>query len=124
MSVANYFHKFEHDLALSYAIHLKPVIPSVACMLCYGCQVDHPSQKQHNVCLIMTEEERTLHCLKQALLQINENKVLRLFRRFASLEKHLLSFDYIFEVGWRIELWDDEAWCNLVCQKILSLDYV
>ena len=122
MSVANYFHKFEDDLALSYAIHLKPVIPSVARTLCYGCQVDHPSQKQHDVCLMMTGEERTLHCLKQALLQIEEIKVLRLFRRFASLEKHLLSFAYIFEVGWRTKLWHDEGWCDLVCQKILSLD--
>ena len=123
MSVANYFHKFEHDLARSYAIHLKRVIPSVARRLCYGCQVDHPSQKQHDVCLMMTEEERILHCLKAALLEIKEKKVLRLFRRFASLGICLHSFEYIFEVGWRKELWRDKSWCDLVCQKNTFLHF-
>ena len=28
---------------------------------CYGCQVDHPSQKQHDVCLFMTFDEQ-VHC--------------------------------------------------------------
>ena len=25
---------------------------------CYGCQIDHPSQKQHDVCLLMTYDEQ------------------------------------------------------------------
>ena len=122
MSVANYFNTLDQDLALTYAIHLKPLISKVIHEECYGCQVDHPSQIQHNVCLMMEEEEQIRLCLKKALMRVNERKVLRLFRRFASFGKCLTSPTYIFEEAWRSKLWETDAWLNLVVQKILSLD--
>ena len=35
--------------------------------ICYGCQVDHPSQIQHGVCLMMDEAERVEYYLNEAL---------------------------------------------------------
>ena len=121
MSIANYFTKLDSDLAYSYAIHLKPLISRTATKLCYGCQVNHPSQIQHDVCIMLDEDDKILHCLKDALLQMDERKVMKSFRRFASFDKCITSPTHIFEEAWRSRLWDDKDWCNLVVEKILSL---
>ena len=34
------------------------IMESLICELCYGCQVDHPSQRQHDLCLMASDKER------------------------------------------------------------------
>ena len=53
------------------AKHILKVLPDVVKEKCYGCQVDHPSPKQHNVCLMMTNDEKVEVCLDTALARVN-----------------------------------------------------
>ena len=108
-------------LAKAYALHLKHVIPRVARNLCYGCEVDHPSQVQHNVCLMMTEEERIRHCLRTAVDQLNEKKVMGTFRRVMSFDTCLHHPAYAFEEAWRSQLWEDDVWVDNVVEELLQL---
>ena len=119
MSVAQYFHELDRGIAQAYAVHLKKVIPDVATELCYGCQVDHPSQIQHDVCLMMDEEERIEYCLEKARTLLNESKILRLFQRLFSFDKYDL--DYIYDKDWISQLWKNDEWRRMVCHEILNL---
>ena len=121
MSAEPYFHELERALAQAYAVYLKRVIPDVAKELCYGCQVNHPSQVQHDVCLMMDDEERIDYCLEMAMTLLNESKVLKLFRRVSSLDKCFLEPTYIYEKEWRSQLWKDDEWRKMVRQEILNL---
>jgi len=39
---------------------------------CYGCRVDHPSQRQHDVCIMMTPKEQLDLCLDEGLELIRD----------------------------------------------------
>lgn len=43
---------------------------------CYGCQVDHPSQNEHPVCLFMDRQEHTELFLEKAICKLNPYDVL------------------------------------------------
>ena len=45
-------------LKWSYAICLHLVMSNVAKKYCNGCHYDHPSQLEHDVCVMMTFEEQ------------------------------------------------------------------
>ena len=51
------------SLVRAYASNLKPYMDTAIESLCYGCAVDHPSQIQHDVCVMMEKEQRTQHCI-------------------------------------------------------------
>ena len=121
MDVAIYFGDLDRALAQAYAVHLHPIIPSIARTLCYGCSVDHPSQLQHDVCLLMDKEERILHCLSKAIQVVDEQKILNLFKRVINFDKWVAKPIYISDEIWQRQLWTDE-WCNLVCQEMLRLE--
>lgn len=44
-------------LTVLFAKHLLKKIPAVVYEKCYGCQADHPSQIQHDVCIMMSRKE-------------------------------------------------------------------
>ena len=45
-------------LKWSYAIRLRVVMSSVTKKCCNGCHYDHPSQLEHDVCVLMPLEEQ------------------------------------------------------------------
>jgi hypothetical protein len=105
-------------LRKAYALHLKPLIPEVAKELCYGCQVDHGSQKQHAVCTMMDYEERVAHCLLTAVARLDEMKILNLFARMMALKEPPY---YMLEDTWRQHLWDSKIWREEVVAEIVQL---
>ena len=44
---------------------------------CYGCQVDHPSQRQHNLCIMADWKEQVETCFSEALQKLDKNDVIR-----------------------------------------------
>ena len=44
---------------------------------CNGCQIDHPSQIEHPVCLFMSREEHTDLFIEQAMLKVNPYKIMQ-----------------------------------------------
>ena len=58
MDIAQYFSELDNALAYSYAVHLRPLILKLVTERCHGCRIGHPSQIQHDVCVMMDEEEK------------------------------------------------------------------
>ena len=59
----------------AYAKALREPLREVIHNECYGCQIDHPSQKQHNVCLFMSFDEQVDCFLQEALKRVDEMRV-------------------------------------------------
>ena len=60
----------------AYAECLRPLIARVATSLCYGCRVDHPSQRQHDVCLMMETRDRVDLCFEDAMDILDRNQAI------------------------------------------------
>ena len=89
------------QLVRAYAFNLKPYVDKTVKTLCYGCEVDHPSQVQHNVCCMMEPEEQISYCLSFAV--------------------HLMEDTTIVESGWSKQLWDDPDFADHIVQEIARL---
>ena len=108
-------------LIKSYALHLKPLIPKVAKSLCYGCEVDHPSQIQHDVCLMMETEERVRFCLREAADLVDDRKVMAAFQVMMNFSRALRHPAEVYVEEWRRQLWEEEAWCDRITAEIVAL---
>ena len=63
----------EMQLKYSYAKQLVNKIKSLLTEKCYGCQVSHPSQIHHDVCLMMTTEEQITLTYDEAVNRMNDD---------------------------------------------------
>ena len=67
----------KHELLVCYAEELRCMIfEQIVKELCYGCSVDHPSQIQHDVCLMMDTKRQIRLCLDIGLQRLNHEKVI------------------------------------------------
>ena len=62
--VNNFLHNmFSNDIHYSFEKHmieeLRTLIAGEVYNQCYGCQMDHPSHRQHELCLFKTRQEQT-----------------------------------------------------------------
>ena len=55
---------------------LRTLIASEVCNQCYGCQVDHPSQRQHELCLFKTRQEHTDMFIEKSHDEIKPVKIM------------------------------------------------
>ena len=62
-------------MKMLFAKHILKELPEIVKEKCFGCQVDHPSQLQHDVCLMMTKAEKIEVCFDTALARVNEVEV-------------------------------------------------
>ena len=67
--------KKKRAMKLLFAKYMLKVIPDIIHEQCYGCQVNHPSQRNHDVCLMMTKEERIEAVFETALGRVNEYEI-------------------------------------------------
>ena len=88
-------------LVRAYAHNIRPYIRRAAHELCYGCLVDHPSQIQHDVCLMMQPQEQVEHCLDYAI--------------------RLMEEELDVEDGWTDQLRDDAIFLNHVIEELTML---
>lgn len=63
---------FIKDIVRDVVQKMNSLVPE----LCYGCQTDHPSQREHDVCLMATEEERMVLTFYPAWTQMNHQDYL------------------------------------------------
>lgn len=66
----------EQHLVACFAKHLADKITDLTKKNCYGCQNDHPSQIQHDKCMMMSQEEKLDEYLDEAWCLISEEAVL------------------------------------------------
>ena len=58
----------ERELYNAYAKALEKSLLDIVREECHGCQIDHPSQKQHDVCLFMTHDQQ-VDCFREDVLK-------------------------------------------------------
>ena len=110
------------QLVRAYAIHLESALPLAEKMLCYGCFVDHPSVLQHDVCTMMTKQERIRKCLYKCLQMIDESNVMKTF--MAKLEvRDLIRCERtkLFDKEYRRKLWLSSGWVDDIVREITRI---
>ena len=111
-------------LKWSYALRLKPIMHDVAEKHCHGCYIDHPSQSEHDVCLMMPFEELVDTWFEEGLENIDEDEVLgswlsNLGHITPTIRYHEIS-KYL-DPAYRLEECRDETWMRDVKEKLISL---
>ena len=68
----------KNDIHNSFEEHmieeLRSLIAGEVIYQCHGCQVDHPSQKQHKLCLFKTRQEHTDMFIEKVMMELNPYK--------------------------------------------------
>ena len=111
------------QLVHAYALHLVDMIPTVTRELCYGCEFNRPSQLDHDVCLMMEENERILHCLPHALKELDVSKVLRTFANQLDIGLLLRCPERIFKTWFQLYLHENEYFREDVMKRIVHLSH-
>ena len=62
-------------LKKSFAEHLLTEISLICNEMCYGCQTGHPSQTEHDICLMVPFKDQVETNLVKAVEKVNENEV-------------------------------------------------
>ena len=90
---------------------------------CHGCQIDHPSQKQHELCLFKTRREHTEMFIEKVMMELDLYKIME--KWYPELRRMNLSgCDYVEAY----KLWQDikynvlteftESWLESWCDKV------
>lgn len=66
----------ENILITAYSKVCIDKLPDVVVTKCNGCIIDHPSQVQHDVCILMTEQERLDTCWPDLIAEIDHESVI------------------------------------------------
>ena len=109
-------HGIDVALAEAFAEHLPPRIREIVRRRCYGCSINHPSQKNHDVCLMMDPEEQIRSCLDEALESVDIREVLVTFRANSNV---LVIPLYLESSYWWRRQFNDPCWKELVVSSIM-----
>ena len=103
-----------------FAEELQCNIQDIAKENCYGCSVDHPSQLQHDICIMSTTDEWTDMFLEKAAKRIN----LKIIKEKWNLELKNIAFvsnspncdaGFVWnQISNRFKEFDTEDWSKLV----------
>lgn len=69
----------EEFMKIIYSCLLQEMVVKIAAEKCHGCQVDHPSQMQHDVCIMMDTEEKVTLCLSEAIERVDHLQATRMW---------------------------------------------
>ena len=95
------FEKRKSMMTLLYIKHLLKILPQVIKDKCYGCQVDHPSQRHHDVCLMMTTEEKIEVCLETALTRLDHHEIYREYQeKYPDVDEDTMDSFFFFYGEW------------------------
>ena len=111
-STPNSKEKKNFAMKMLFAKHLLKVLPEIVEEKCFGCQVDHLSQIQHDVCLMMTKAEKVEVCLDTALDRLNYIEI---------YEEFLALFPDIRPEAHTFEPYDNEEWRNDLKESLIYL---
>ena len=104
----------------AYAKHLKPLCLEAVTQLCHGCVIEHPSQDQHNVCLL-DEYDRLMHCWNDAYNRLDESKVSESITHDMDIMTVLCIHRYtFFDLKWRRQLCKSLHWRELVVREMMK----
>ena len=79
--VSKHFSDIEMEHIRVFAVEIYFLLPAIIKKTCNGCQIDHPSQIEHDVCVKLTKEEMVELCFHKALRKIDINRSILLLKR-------------------------------------------
>ena len=97
---------------------------SVASKHCVGCCYDHPSQLEHDVC-VMAFEDQVYHWFDEAMTLVDEDVVIgKWLGNLGNLQPTVQYHDVsrYLDPEFRLE-WTDTEWKADVKQKLISLEH-
>ena len=113
-----------HNSFEKYMIEeLRSLIAGEVINQCHGCQVDHPSQKQHDLCLFSTRQEHTEMFIEKVMMELNPYNIME--KWYPELRRmNFNGCDYVEAY----KLWQDikhnvlteftESWLQSWCDKV------
>ena len=113
-----------HNSFEKYMIEeLRSLIAGEVINQCHGCQIDHPSQKQHDLCLFKTRQEHTEMFIEKIMMELNPYNIME--KWYPELRRmNLNGSDYVEAY----KLWQDikhnvlteftESWLQSWCDKV------
>ena len=113
--------EYSVELVKAYASQLERYLDEAARGLCFGCEFNSLSQLDHDVCVMMEEEERVTRCLSVCLDMINESLVLENFVAVLGAGGDLESSKEFYRVDFRKQLWGDGGWKEDVIREIILI---
>ena len=113
---ASYISSMNAVLDFCYAKDAYGKIGTVADSKCYGCKVDHPSQRQHD-CIMLEPEQKLDNNFEEIILAIDEERVLRKWeRQVTAMDIPLAIVDLyklkVFCEDWRETTYKSEVWAS------------
>ena len=113
-----------HNSFEKYMIEeLRSLIAGEVINQCHGCEIDHPSQKQHDLCLFKTRQEHTEMFIEKVMMELNPYNIME--KWYPELRRmNLDGSDYVEAY----KLWQDikhnvlseftESWLQSWCDKV------
>ena len=98
--VSKLFSDIEMEHIRVFAVEIYFLMPDIIKKTCNGCRINHPSQIEHDVCLMMTREEMVEHCFDEALCKIDINRSILLLKRLIPINVD----SYIFTEQWNRDI--------------------
>ena len=110
----------------SYALHLRSMMSTIAMKYCHGCRYDHPSQLEHEVCVLMPFEEQVDKWFDEALQTVDEDAVIghwfgRLGQIHPTVRYHEVS-KYL-DPAYRLQEWMNHEWKLDVKSRLILLEH-
>ena len=98
-----------------FAVEIYFLMPDIIKKTCNGCRINHPSQIEHDVCLMMTREEMVELCFKEALREIDINRSISLLKRLIPINVE----SYIFTEQWKQDILRNHLWQEKIKEKVV-----
>ena len=108
------------QMVKTVAEHVDRILDTAIQAVCNGCQVDHPSQHQHDCIMIEDRESRVFYGLRPALKMLNWNEVKQDFFHRVSMSQLLRCGSCFDNVNWWRNLWKEATWEELLIDCLLA----
>ena len=113
-------------LKWSYALRLRSDISIIAQQYCHGCRYDHPSQMEHDVCILTSYHEQVNQFFEEALNAVDEDRVIGHWFGNLAVLKPTVRYHEVsryLDPDYRLEEWIDAEWKADVKEKLLALEH-
>ena len=100
-----------------FAVEIYFLMPDIIKKTCNGCRINHPSQLEHDVCLMLSREEMVEHCCREALREIDINRSISLLKRLIPINVE----SYIFTEQWNRDIIQNPLWQEKIKEKVGQL---
>ena len=110
-----------------YAKAMYECLPTIIKENCYGCEIDHPSQRQHH-CLMYDQEESIYMYFEELLTAVKQDEILLSWTEIVDsldISPELVAFHKlkIYDKDW-LETMKTDQWKAKIRKMIISISHI